>query len=103
MKIMDVPMKSVSDIKRSPMSIFEEAKTSENGVYIFNRNEVVGVALTREQYESIHKEIENLYDRIDELTVKERLANDNRQAISAKDVIGFDLNEEKIDENDGWE
>lgn len=102
MKIMDVPMKSVSDIKRSPMSIFEEARESNNGVYILNRNEVVGVALTRDQYESIYNELESLYDKIDELTVKERLADKSREMVPVNDVIGFDLNDVKTDDNDGW-
>ncbi|WP_411843753.1 hypothetical protein [Salinicoccus sp. HZC-1] len=103
MKIMNVPMKSVSDIKRSPMRIFERAKESNNGIYILNRNQVVGVVLTRNQYESIYNEMESLYDKIDELTVRERLADNNRETIPVNDVISFDLNDVKADENDGWE
>ena len=103
MKIMDVPFKSISDVKRAPMGVFNEARESRNGVYILNNNKAVGVALTPEQYESMSKEIESLYDRIDELTVKARLAEPNIKTYTEEEVLGNRLDDVTYDENDGWE
>lgn len=110
MKILNVPHKSISDVKQSPMSIFKEADETNNSVYIFNRGSVAGVMLTQEQYESINEEIEALneeiealYDQVDELIVKERLADPDRGSIPVNEVIGMNLDDIEFDENDGWE
>ncbi|MCG1010918.1 hypothetical protein J4760_12890 [Salinicoccus sp. ID82-1] len=103
MKTLDVPFKSISDVKKSPMTIFEEAKERNNGVYIFNRDKVAGVVLTQDQYESMNSEIEALYDRIDELIVKERLQDKNIKTYSVEEVTGINLDDIELDDNDGWE
>lgn len=103
MKTLDVPFKSITDIKKSPMGIFNEAKKSNNGVYILNNNKTVGVALTVEQYKTMNDKIESLYDRIEELVLKERLQDKNRGSIPVNDVIGMDIDDIEFDENDGWE
>ena len=103
MKILDVPHKSISDVKRAPMDIFKEAEELNNGVYIFNRNKVAGVILTQEQYESLNNEIEALYERIDEMEVKSRLADSDRGRVPVNEVIGYDLSSDELDEDDGWE
>lgn len=46
---------SITDVKQSPMTIFETAKETNEGVYIYNRNKVAGVMLTAEQYETLIK------------------------------------------------
>ncbi|MGX7245751.1 type II toxin-antitoxin system Phd/YefM family antitoxin [Enterococcus quebecensis] len=46
---------SITDVKQSPMSIFEAAKKSNSGVYIYNRKKIAGVMLTVEQYEALIK------------------------------------------------
>ncbi|WP_348922841.1 type II toxin-antitoxin system Phd/YefM family antitoxin [Enterococcus rotai] len=46
---------SVTDVKQSPMTIFETAKETNSGVYIYNRKKVAGVMLSVEQYESLIK------------------------------------------------
>ncbi|WP_020007427.1 hypothetical protein [Salinicoccus albus] len=103
MKTLDVPFKSISDMKKAPMDAFNTARESNNGVYILNRNQPVGVALTPQQYEALNSEIEALYDRIDELIVKERLAKENVKTYSVKEATGVDLSEIEFDKNDGWE
>lgn len=95
------PKLSVSDFKCSPMSPFRKAEESNSGVYIIDGDEASGVILTRNQYESLYDEIEDLYERIDEFTVKERLADNDRKLIPVSDVIGFDLKDIEFDENDG--
>lgn len=103
MKILDVPHKSISDVKNSPMKIFEQANITNNGVYIFNRNSVAGVMITQEQYEGLNAEIDALYDKIDEMVVKERLADTNVKTYSVEEVTGINLDDVEFDENDGWE
>ncbi|MBO0439748.1 type II toxin-antitoxin system Phd/YefM family antitoxin [Candidatus Enterococcus ikei] len=44
---------SVTDLKQSPMTIFETAKKKNTGVYIYNRKKVAGVILSVEQYEDL--------------------------------------------------
>lgn len=46
---------SITDVKQSPMTIFETAKEIKAGVYIYNRNKVAGVMLTVDQYEALIK------------------------------------------------
>lgn len=49
----NIPMLSVTEIKKSPMVGFERAAKEGTGAYITNRDKVVGVMLTREQYEEL--------------------------------------------------
>lgn len=46
---------SITDVKQSPMTIFETAKETNTGVYIYNRKKVAGVMLSAEQYEALIK------------------------------------------------
>ncbi|WP_411842881.1 hypothetical protein [Salinicoccus sp. HZC-1] len=104
MKTIDVPIKSISDVKRSPMNIFKEADEKQNGVYIFNRDSIAGVMLTQKQYEDMSNEIELLYDKIDELVALQRINDDTPQTYSDYEVRGEAANAPVIiDENDGWE
>lgn len=82
----------------------------KNGVYIFNRGTVAGVILTQEQYESaneeidtLNAEIEALYDQMDELIVKQRLADSNVETYTVEEVTCVTLDDIEFDENDGWE
>ncbi|HJE19401.1 MAG TPA: hypothetical protein K8V35_03500 [Aliicoccus persicus] len=103
MEVLKVPYKSISEVKRSPMSAFKEAAASDNAVYILNRNEVAGVMLTQEQYEGLNAEIDKLYERIDEMIIKSRLEDKNTKTYSVKEVTGVSLDDIKYDEDDGWE
>ena len=104
MKILDIPTSSISEVKRSPMEIFQKADKEAAGVYIFNREKVAGVMLTQKQYESLNKEVDGLYDQIADLIAEKRLLNENILTFSDSDVRGSIANEEPtIDEEDGWE
>ncbi len=104
MKILDIPTSSISEVKRSPMEIFQKADKEAAGVYIFNREKVAGVMLTQKQYESLNKEVDGLYDQIADLIAEKRLLNENILTFSDSDVRGSIANEEStIDEEDGWE
>ncbi len=104
MKILDIPTSSISEVKRSPMEIFQKADKEAAGVYIFNREKVAGVMLTQKQYESLNKEVDGLYDQIANLIAEKRLLNENVTTFSDNDVRGSIANEAPtIDEEDGWE
>lgn len=103
MDLFNIPHKSISDVRQSPMNVFKETSESNNAVYIFKRNSVAGVMMTQEQFESMNAEIEALYDQIDELVVERRLAEPERGSIPVNEVIGMDLDDIEFDENDGWE
>ncbi|MBT2583962.1 hypothetical protein [Planococcus sp. ISL-109] len=73
MKILDVPTKSTSEVKRSPLEIFQLAQQEGSGVYVFNEEKVAGVMISQEQYESLNKEIEYLHDQLAYLLAEKRI------------------------------
>ncbi|WP_165003417.1 MULTISPECIES: type II toxin-antitoxin system Phd/YefM family antitoxin [unclassified Enterococcus] len=60
LKKLEVPTSSITEVKRSPMDVFAQAREAGTGVYIFNREKVAGVMLTQEQYETLLHELETL-------------------------------------------
>lgn len=104
MKVLDIPTSSISEVKRSPMDIFQKADKEAAGVYIFNREKVAGVMLTQKQYETLNKEIDELYDQIADLMAEKRVLNEKAAIFSDSEVRGAIANEmPTIDEEDGWE
>ncbi|MBO0430583.1 type II toxin-antitoxin system Phd/YefM family antitoxin [Enterococcus sp. DIV0660C] len=60
LKKLEVPTSSITEVKRSPMDVFAQAREAGTGVYIFNREKVAGVMLTQEQYEALVQELDDL-------------------------------------------
>ncbi|HFQ3343223.1 TPA: type II toxin-antitoxin system Phd/YefM family antitoxin [Enterococcus faecium] len=60
LKKLEVPTSSITEVKRSPMDVFAQARDAGTGVYIFNREKVAGVMLTQEQYETLLQELDVL-------------------------------------------
>jgi PHD/YefM family antitoxin component YafN of YafNO toxin-antitoxin module len=103
-KIYNIPISSISEVKKSPMDVFRRASKEAEGVYILNRKKIAGVMLTQKQYESLNKETERLYDQISELIAEKRLLNEKTAVFSDIEVRGSIANKEPvIDEADGWE
>ncbi|MTD31737.1 hypothetical protein [Planomicrobium sp. YIM 101495] len=104
MRILDIPTTSISNVKRSPMEAFQKADQEAAGVYVFNREKVAGVMLTQKQYESLNREIEELYDQLADLIAEKRLLTENVSTFSDVEVRGAIATESPvIDEEDGWE
>lgn len=104
MKILDIPTSSISEVKRSPMEVFQKADKEAAGVYVFNREKVAGVMLTQKQYETLNEEVDGLYDQIADLIAEKRLLNEKVATFSDSEVRGSIANEvPTIDEEDGWE
>ena len=57
LKKLEVPTTSITEVKKSPMDVFQQAREAETGVYVFNREKVAGVMLTQEQYEALLQEL----------------------------------------------
>lgn len=64
LKKLEVPTSSITEVKRSPMDVFDQARKAETGVYIFNREKVAGVMLTQEQYETLLQELATLHQLV---------------------------------------
>lgn len=100
---------SITDVKKSPMTIFEKSKELKQGVYILNRNDVAGVMLNQELYESLLNEIEELETKNFEAEAARRIAlYDSQKEVekySLEEVMGEELANMEFDpnEDDGWE
>lgn len=104
MKVLNVPMTSISEVKRSPMEVFEKAAHESSGVYVFNREKVAGVMLTQQQYETLNKEIEELHEQMANLIAEKRLMKKNIATFTDAEVRGDLANiPPVIDKEDGWE
>ncbi|MEI5988800.1 type II toxin-antitoxin system Phd/YefM family antitoxin [Enterococcus crotali] len=82
---------SITDVKQSPMTIFETAKEKNTGVYIYNRNKVAGVMLTAEQYETLIKKKAN--EQGQDLKIAEL-----NQAIRQKIAFGSLISTKNLDD-----
>lgn len=106
MDILKVPITNVSELKKSPKKVIEQAKKEKNGVYIFNRNQPEAVVLTANDYEKLINKIdyleEQLLDYKVDKTAKEKI-NSSQKRYSLREVFGDDLDQIKLDKNDGWE
>lgn len=63
LKKLDVPTTSITEVKKSPMDVFNQAREAGTAVYVFNREKVAGVMLTQEQYETLLQELDYLRQR----------------------------------------
>lgn len=89
-------------MKRSAESAFDEVRKGNTGVCVLKNGKPYGVVLTSEQYENLNLEIEMLYDKLDELIVKERITETNIKVFTEKDILGDALNNVTYDDDDGW-
>lgn len=73
MKKLDVPTVSVSDFKKSPKKIIEEARTKRTSVYVLNHGKPIAVVLGVDDYEALIKSYEAMEEKIADLELAERL------------------------------
>ncbi|EOT40314.1 hypothetical protein [Enterococcus columbae] len=64
LKKLEVPTSSITEVKKSPMDVFQQARDSGTGVYIFNREKIAGVMLTQQQYEDLLNELAALREQL---------------------------------------
>ncbi|EOL42071.1 hypothetical protein RV11_GL003436 [Enterococcus phoeniculicola] len=73
LKKLDVPTSSITEVKKSPMDVFNQAREAGTGVYVFNREKIAGVMLTKEQYETLLQELQRRPEPEPELPIAEEL------------------------------
>jgi PHD/YefM family antitoxin component YafN of YafNO toxin-antitoxin module len=98
----DMPTVSITDVKKSPVEIFELASRNKNAVYVSNRASVAGVMLTKSQYEDMQAQIETLQDILTDTIAIKRLQEKAGKRYTDAEVRGA-CAIAAIDENDGWE
>lgn len=100
MKKLDVSTASISDLKKSPKKIIEEARTKKTGVYVLSHGKPTAVVLGVDEYEALINSYEVMEERIADLKLAERLPELKKEAsIPVSEVIG-DI---PLDDNDEWE
>jgi len=55
---------SIATVKKAPMTVFKVSEELEQGIYIFNRDKVVGVIVSQEEYEGLYHLIEELESKV---------------------------------------
>lgn len=104
MKLLDRNlMTSVSDLKRSPRDVIEQAKKAGSGVYVLNRNKPEAVVLTVADYERLVTQVEELSDQLDAELVKERIAHTKPGDLLTDEQVRGKVPLEPVDPDDGWE
>lgn len=102
----DIAKGSITDVKKSPMSIFKKSEELKQAIYILNRNDVAGVVLSQDIYEQLLKRVEELEEQAFEAEAARRIAiHDAHETpeIYTGEEIGIDLSDVEYDPNDGWE
>jgi PHD/YefM family antitoxin component YafN of YafNO toxin-antitoxin module len=73
-KELSVPLVSVSQLKKSPQSVVDEAKETQNGVYVLNNNSVMMVVMDPETYKTlvdIQTENKELQEKLKQAEMKQ--------------------------------
>ncbi|GEO67166.1 type II toxin-antitoxin system Phd/YefM family antitoxin [Levilactobacillus spicheri] len=104
MKHLEVPTRTINDLKRSPQAVFEQAQAADTGIYILNHTTPASVVLSVTGYENLVKKKEDLQDQLFDL---EALARKSHGGPTCTDepVCGHALAnaQPKINPQDGWE
>ncbi|MBV7389313.1 type II toxin-antitoxin system Phd/YefM family antitoxin [Enterococcus alishanensis] len=102
LKKLDVPTSSITDVKKSPMDVFGQARKAGTGVYVFNREKVAGIMLTQEQYEELLEELSEFRDKQYKPVEKENQVPEELEelAIALRKVLvkGANLSVKYLDE-----
>lgn len=105
LKKLEVPTTSITEVKKSPMDVFQQARDAQTAVYVFNREKIAGVMLTQGQYEQLLEELAALRQEqpkmaepLVEIGSNNRLTNDFVEQIRATISVGTSLTAKQLDE-----
>lgn len=105
LKKLEVPTTSITEVKKSPMDVFQQARDAQTAVYVFNREKIAGVMLTQEQYEQLLEELVELRqgqstmaEPLIEIGTTNRLTPDFIEKIRATISVGTSLTAKQLDE-----
>ncbi len=106
----NVPLTSISDIKKAPMKIFSMSKDKKTAVYVLNKNKEVGVMLDIDEYNKMMDFIDSAYKLIDDVNeiayqqkIMSRLENDTGHRFTNEEVLGKDWEAGLDNIPDEWE
>ncbi len=103
MRTLDVPTTSITEVKRSPIAVFERSQESGNGVYVLSHGTVSGVMLTREQYEHLVHQVEELEEALVLQEAAYRLREEPLARYTDDEVRSPASRATQFSEEDGWE
>ncbi len=103
MRVLDVPTTSISEVKRSPVAVFERSEKAENGVYVLSHGSVAGVMLAREMYEQLVRRVDELEEELCLLEASYRIENPSEHRFRDEDVRDARARAVAFSEDDGWE
>lgn len=105
MQVLDTPISSISELKKSPNTIIDKAADTKTGVYVLNRNRPVAVVMTVSDYEKLVNDNDELLERLYDTEVAKRLENQSGKTYSEAEVMGetFANHTPELDPDDGWE
>ncbi|MFR4285837.1 type II toxin-antitoxin system Phd/YefM family antitoxin [Enterococcus italicus] len=105
LKRLEVPTSSITEVKKSPMDVFQQAREAGTGVYIFNREKIAGVMVTQQQYEELLDELQQLRERSFKTTSEpgeavslEGLSQQMIEQIRQTIIVGTSISVKQLDE-----
>lgn len=88
LKKLEVPTTSITEVKKSPMDVFQQARDTGTGVYVFNREKIAGVMLTQEQYENLLQELADKRQQVSaSVAVEEVVSTQEEVVIESKEPL----------------
>ncbi|MDR1793918.1 MAG: type II toxin-antitoxin system Phd/YefM family antitoxin [Erysipelotrichaceae bacterium] len=106
----NVPLVSISDIKKAPMKFFSLSKNNQAAVYVLNKNRVVGVILDIDEFNRLMDFVESAFTLIDDANeqayqekIMSRLNQDSGHRFSNEEVVGEDWQQGLDQIPDEWE
>lgn len=104
MKKLKVPHTSLREVKSDPLKVFKQAEEEKSGVYVLDHNNVAGVIMSENHYESLIRRIEHLEGENLELIAAARLQDTEITTYTDEEVRGDLANRDMAtDEIDEWE
>lgn len=105
LKRLEVPTTSITEVKKSPMDVFQQARDAGTGVYVFNREKIAGIMLTQQQYEELLDQLQQFREHsfqstqeTEEMISLEGLSQQLIQQIRQTIVVGTSIAAKQLDE-----
>lgn len=103
LQTLDAPLTTISELKKSPRKIIDEAAELETGVYVLNQSKPEAVIMPVEEYEHMVKENRHLNEQLVNYAVQQRISDQNPTLLSDRETRGNAADKPPVvDPNDGW-
>ncbi|MEE8824507.1 hypothetical protein LASUN_22880 [Lentilactobacillus sunkii] len=88
MTVLNTPLMSVTELQKSPTKAFEKAKWNETGVFVLKRNEMLGVILSKKDYDKIMYELEELRCKVFDAGIEHKMNNNIPEHYTDYEMLG---------------